>query len=155
MRTEQLADKLRLNIAVDERGCWLWQGYVDRKGYGIVRWDGKSRKAHRVTYESLIGPIGDGLQIDHLCRVRNCVNPAHLEAVTMLENIARSIPGNTLKTHCPKGHEYTPENTYTSKVGKRHCRACSAERYREWVQRPGMRQKRIDYLRDRRERDHA
>lgn len=117
--------------------CWVWVASVDRKGYGnfhVISRPKKSAKAHRVSYELLVGPVMVGLEIDHLCRVRHCVNPAHLEAVTPYENMVR---GNSLqaqnlrKTHCPKGHEYTEENIYRLPGrSARYCLACHAERTR-------------------------
>ena len=101
-------------------GCWLWTGYAHRSGYGFIgmgsKTDGTRRPhpAHRVAYEALVGPVRDGLHMDHLCRQRCCVNPAHLEPVTSAENTRRGFAGihNARKTHCPHGHEYTTENTY-------------------------------------------
>ena len=118
-------------------GCFLWAGAVDRKGYGQYRAgsrrDGTRRtvRAHRLAYEELVGPIPEGLQIDHLCRVRCCVNPAHLEPVTNRENVRRGDLGtkNTAKTHCPAGHPYDEANTRRS-AGKRRCRACDQARQR-------------------------
>ncbi|MFL5911455.1 MAG: HNH endonuclease signature motif containing protein, partial [Gaiellaceae bacterium] len=121
---------------VDEAtGCWLWTGTKHGHGYGIIKHgpaaSRRSLRAHRVAYELFVGPIPEGLELDHLCRVRHCVNPAHLEPVTTRENLLR---GETLtarhaaKTHCDNGHEYTPENTRVSARGWRDCRTCSCER---------------------------
>ncbi len=107
-------------------GCWLWLGYLHPAGYGrIVNPDGTTTGAHRAIYEELVRLIPDGLQLDHLCRVRCCVNPQHLEPVTCGENIRRGETGknNGDKTHCKYGHEYTPANTVISKDG-RSCRTC-------------------------------
>lgn len=107
--------------------CWLWTG-ATTVGYGRFRGSG----VHRMAYEELVGPIPDGLVMDHLCRVRHCVNPAHLEPVTLAENVRRGLSGRyqASKTHCPQGHEYSPENTYVTKVGQRKCRTCYISRRR-------------------------
>jgi hypothetical protein len=92
--------------------------------------------AHRAVYEMEVGPIADGLEIDHLCRNRGCVNPAHLEPVTHKENVLRgaTVPGlNAVKTHCLRGHEFDEENTrHIARNGRRVCRACMRERCREY-----------------------
>jgi hypothetical protein len=110
--------------------CWLWQGTINRRtGYGV---HGKS-PAHRVIYELLVGPIPVGLELDHTCKVRACVNPVHLEPVTGRENNARSASPSALnaaKTHCKWGHEFTPENTRIERDGSRVCRTCKRERQR-------------------------
>ena len=135
-----LPDRIRRQIIIDERGCWIWQGRPMNAGYGQlgVTRDGKTRTilAHRASYETFVGPIPDGRQLDHLCRVRLCVNPSHLEPVTPRQNIHRSpiAPAaiNARKTHCPKGHPYTPENTYFNGPRKtwRLCRTCQLNRPR-------------------------
>jgi hypothetical protein len=121
-------------------GCWLWMGQISTVGYGQIRVRTKALwrtfGAHRVIYESLIGPIPDGLGLDHKCCVPSCVNPSHLEPVTQAENMRRAAERGRMKiggakraakfTHCPQGHEYTPENTYYPNKGysKKVCRAC-------------------------------
>lgn len=106
--------------------CWNWTGFR-YQGYGRLSLKGfKTEKAHRIIYGLLRQPIPDDLETDHLCLNRSCVNPDHLEPVTRLENIRRSHvtgTGNGTKTHCPSGHEYTPENIYLWR-GKRICRTC-------------------------------
>lgn len=117
---------------VDKSGdCWIWTAAIDRGGYGRY----KHKAAHRVSYELLVGPIPQGLDLDHLCRVRACVNPSHLEPVTRRENLLRGdtvTARNAAKTHCIHGHEFTHENTYMAKKPRggvaRICRAC----YRRW-----------------------
>ena len=102
-------------------GCWLWTASLDGYGYGQF---GKSKgvvlKAYRLSYELLVGPVPDGLEIDHLCRVRACLNPDHLEAVTHRENMRRAA---LLRTHCPSGHQYSGDNLYVNR-GSRFCRRC-------------------------------
>lgn len=109
--------------------CWIWTNRLTRDGYGHFTLNGKTRMAHSIAYEQLIGPIpGGGLVPDHLCRVRNCCNPWHLEWVTDRENVLRGIAPpaqNATKTHCIRGHEFTPENTYVSRNGSRHCKTCA------------------------------
>src|ERR1700751_234362 len=90
-------------------GCWEWHGYVSKRGYGFFHAFGRPRPAHRVAYEIYVGEIPGGLDLDHLCRNRSCVNPAHLQPVTRQINILRGIVpfiggnNNRIKTHCPKG----------------------------------------------------
>jgi|WetSurMetagenome_2_1015567.scaffolds.fasta_scaffold898528_2 hypothetical protein len=110
-------------------GCWDWAGAKSTAGYGLIgggRRGAPLLSAHRLVYETLVGPIPDGLVTDHLCRNRACVNPDHIEIVTHRVNILRGTGAsarNASKTHCPAGHEYTPSNTNLS-VGGRHCREC-------------------------------
>ena len=104
--------------------CWLWTASRARHGYGVFN----EGLAHRWAYTEFVGPIPTGLTIDHLCGVRLCVNPTHLEPVTLAENIRRAGHYNTRKTHCKRGHEFTPTNTigYMKKNGhfQRQCRRC-------------------------------
>jgi len=114
--------------------CWIWTGARRSPGgYGTIRGNGHQLLAHRVAYELAIGPIPEGKQLDHLCRNKGCVNPAHLEPVTNRENVLRGVgPSavNARKTHCVNGHEFTPENTYREKGGGRACKACGRDRMR-------------------------
>lgn len=123
-----LPPKLLKNIAFEPNtGCWLWSGYLASNGYGRFH----RRAAHRLVYEAVSGPIPAGLDLDHLCRVRQCVNPEHLEPVTRSENLRRGSGAKMLgrmhrsKTHCPSGHEYNDDNTYVGKRGSRSCRECA------------------------------
>lgn len=105
-------------------GCWLWLGAVGRRGYGTMTINGQTAMAHRASYEAFVGPIPDGLHIDHLCKVRSCVNPGHLEPVTPAENAARSPKPITLQSHCKHGHPFIGENLIW-KGKQRACRECS------------------------------
>lgn len=107
--------------------CWLWTRATHPDGYGNIRVSGRGRFAHRLAYELEIGPVPEGLELDHLCRVRICVNPDHLEPVTHAENMRRGSTGilRVPQTHCVRGHPFDEQNTRWSK-GRRICRACSA-----------------------------
>ena len=110
--------------------CWLWTGATDSHGYGKFKLDRRDRGAHRLVYEILVGPIPPGLQMDHLCRVRRCVNPDHLDVVTNRDNALRGwgfAAANATKTHCSKGHPFDVINTRVRINGGRQCRACDRE----------------------------
>lgn len=115
------------NVRIDGNGCWIWQGSVHpTERYGSVFVDGRPVGAHRFSYEAFVGPIPDGLHLDHLCRTRSCVNPQHLEPVTLAENNRRAPSANGAKTHCRNNHPYDEANTYRSSNG-RSCRRCNAD----------------------------
>jgi len=121
-------DRLLSKVTPGPGGCWIFTGATTR-GYGSIQGaDGKTQRAHRLAYEIFIGPVPPGLHIDHLCRVRRCVNPAHLEAVPQRVNTLRGVSfsaENAVKTHCVNGHEFTPENTYHRSPTHRQCRTCN------------------------------
>jgi hypothetical protein len=137
-----LLDRLARRIEFHESGCWIWLGYPNKNtGYGYAMLDGKNRLAHRAVYEALVEPITVEMTLDHLCRVRLCVNPDHLEEVTLGENLRRARcyrgraivvrPGLEISArpiarplYCPKGHPYTKSNSYVRPNGVRNCREC-------------------------------
>lgn len=131
-RKRAVPDRFWERVAKRDDGCWLWIGRTSA-GYGIATLNNHTVLAHRVAYEILAGPIPSGLTLDHLCRVRNCVNPAHLEPVTGRENSLRgtSPPANNArKTHCYKGHPLSGENLRMAQ-GQRNCRECQRVNQRE------------------------
>ena len=118
-----------------EGSCWDWLGTINEYGYPKISIENHPRRAHRISYEAFIGPIPKGLDLDHLCRNRKCINPKHLEPVTRKENLNRSPitfwrGGQTTakikksRTHCKHGHEWSEENTYIHTYGWRVCREC-------------------------------
>ncbi len=117
--------------------CWEWVGSVNPDGYGKVWHEGQMRYAHRVVWEKLIGPILEGLTIDHLCRNRACVNPAHMEPVTLCENLLRGYGVgaiNRRKSRCLAGHPFSSENTQVRREKgrmRRVCAQCHRDRVRE------------------------
>jgi hypothetical protein len=125
--TPKQVERFWSKVAAASNGCWLWTGSRYSNGYGYF-WlrRGRSALAHRVAYELAAGPIDEGMELDHLCRVRHCVNPAHLEAVTHRVNDLRGVGVsaiNAAKTHCPAGHPLSGDNLYVAR-GKRQCRTC-------------------------------
>jgi hypothetical protein len=136
-RWQTLRERFDEKYVVDENGCWIWTGYVAKDGYGRITVDDRPKLAHRIGYALLVGGLDDQLTLDHLCRVRHCVNPAHLEQVTRGENVLRGVgisAVNKAKTHCWRGHEFTPDNTYVLR-GKRWCRKCNRIRRRQTYER--------------------
>lgn len=124
-----LVDRImRLSTPEPNSGCWLWTGSVSKGGYGKVLIAGcKTGYAHRLLYEALVSPIPDGLDLDHLCRVRCCVNPGHLEPVTRKVNIHRGespASQHARKTHCANGHPLSGENLKRREGGWRRCLIC-------------------------------
>jgi hypothetical protein len=121
-------------------GCWLWTASKTLDGYGSFsgRPGGVTIRSHIWAYEHLIGPVPAGLQLDHLCRKRSCVNPWHLDPVTSRVNTLRGDTVqavNACKERCKRGHPFTPENTYITKPGSRSCRICLAMHRANYEQR--------------------
>ncbi len=133
MRPNTIGDfwsKVDIDLAT---GCWFWTGPDNGKGYGVLGWQGRHLRAHRLAYELLRGPI-NAETLDHLCRRRNCVNPDHLEPVSNKENILRGesfTVQNKRKTHCKYGHPFTGIERRRGKIGRR-CLTCGAERARRY-----------------------
>lgn len=132
---------MRFWRSVQKRGddeCWPWQGAINRTGYGFIGSGNRNILAHRLSYELQVGPIPDGLVIDHVaargCTLRNCVNPAHLEPVTADENTRRGNGigmQNAAKTHCPRGHEYDKLYKH-GEIMERVCSTCAREALRRF-----------------------
>lgn len=115
-RWHPLMPRVERKIDIDQdTGCWKWNGHIRKDGYACIGYQGLNWLIHRAVYTELVGPIPEGMEIDHLCRVKSCCNPEHLEPVTSKVNMLRAkntvAARNAAKTHCPKGHEYTDENT--------------------------------------------
>lgn len=134
-----LAERLWSGAVADGTGCWPWQRSRDPSGYGRIQVGGRSTNggrllgAHRIAYKLVKGPIPEGLQIDHLCRNRRCINPDHLEAVTMRENTLRGFgvaACHARQTHCKRGHPFDEANTDRGEAGRRRCRICTRLRVR-------------------------
>lgn len=127
--------KIQARLVVQDDGCHVWPG-AKTNGYGVVGWQDRIRRVHRLLYEHLVGPVPKGLDLDHLCRNRACANVGHLEPVTRSENLKRGNNWQRAKTHCPEGHPLSGDNLdpYTLKEGRRRCRTCHL-RYQAGLQR--------------------
>ncbi|MGW9249718.1 HNH endonuclease signature motif containing protein [Streptomyces badius] len=124
----RLPERFWSKVSAAPSGCWLWKANKNSGGYGQIRFGGRQMvSAHRLAFATLVGEIPAGLQLDHLCRVRHCCNPHHLEPVTSAENTRRGqgpSAVNAAKKNCPQGHPYDGENLHIRPNGKRKCRAC-------------------------------
>lgn len=133
----------------DIGGCWPWTMSCGSHGYGQIGWrtDGKvhTALAHRVAYMLEVGPIPDGLTVDHLCRQRRCCNPRHLQLLTNIENARNN--GQSARTHCPQGHPYSGDNLHWAPPSNpnggltRRCQACA----RDQARRQSLRKKQISF----------
>ena len=130
-RTVTIEERIKRHSMIDlDTGCILWTAVCNERGYGKVRYNRKTVRVHRLVWELKYGTIPDGLELDHLCKVRNCLNVDHLEAVTHAENIRRGDHSNKggkhnkVKTHCKHGHPFDNENTLIDMRGYRRCKAC-------------------------------
>jgi hypothetical protein len=123
----QLPALVAAKVEEGPTGCWLWTASVKANGYAQFNDGAHNHNAHRLVYSLLVGPIPDGLELDHLCHVRHCVNPGHLEPVTHAENVRRAADR---VVQCPQGHPYDDVNTYRWR-GARLCRTCRTRRNKE------------------------
>lgn len=140
--------------AVNEGGCWIWIKIVRADGYGSFPFNGRCVLAHRWSYEHFVGPIPDGLTLDHLCRNRACVNPNHLEPVTLRINSLRGEAPPIQRwreDRCIRGHDLAEAYVRTD-TGHRMCRACRRERWADKARDPAWRAERATYERERKER---
>jgi hypothetical protein len=114
-------------------GHWDWTGSKNQNGYALRSGRVKPRVVHALLYQAFVGPVPHGMDLDHLCRRRSCVNPKHLEPVTHRENCARgAVNQNVGKTHCIRGHLLSGDNLYVTRSGKRDCRECMRAHKRAW-----------------------
>lgn len=128
----------KVDVGVSGLSCWEWTASRTPGGYGFVRIATRPHMAHRAAYEFLIGPIPEGLVIDHLCRNKGCVNPDRLEVVTQRENVRRGRAGaesaarGRASTHCTNGHERTEQNSYPLPAGGLSCKTCRRDATRRY-----------------------
>jgi hypothetical protein len=147
----------RMVHRVDE--CWIYPGYCNTKtGYGNATFDGQRMEAHSAAYRLLVGPVPEGLELDHLCRVRACCNPLHLEPVSHQLNILRGESPSArqaAQTHCIHGHELASDNVWVDARGHRHCVACRNRRANEYYDRHREKRKAWQRAYNARKRGHS
>lgn len=128
--TASIWARLEIRDCGYETPCLVWAGTIASHGYGVVTIKRRQHLVHRLIHEAVAGPLpkrASGKVSDHLCRNRACANPTHIDLVANGVNVMRGVsfsPANAAKTHCDRGHEFTPENTITNKKGHRTCREC-------------------------------
>lgn len=123
---EFIKEKIEKNIRINNN-CWMWNGAKDKDGYGTFCYNTKKEKVHRISYKLWMGELDPTLTIDHLCNIRSCCNPTHLQQVTIKRNVLRSnglTAINKRKTHCIHGHPFSPQNTYLYRGTHRQCKTC-------------------------------
>lgn len=122
-------------------GCWIWVGNLEKDGYAKFFTNKQYNRAHRFSYEQFVGEIPEGLEIDHKCSIRCCVNPTYMEAVTHQENVKRGLTGivNRSKTKCPQGHPYSGANLYVMPNGGRVCKICRRASYPKTILKTSLR----------------
>lgn len=151
-------DRFHERYQVDRNtGCWNWTAGLNGKGYAYIFARRYSRQAYKWYYEIVYGKVPDGMELDHLCRNKKCVNPEHLEVVTKSENNRRgNSPSakNARKTHCPRGHELADGNLFIHKSGRRSCLICFTRQRREATDR-WYQKNREKILKKRKEKYHA
>ena len=127
----EIKKRLLLKVEVDTSGCWLWTGGKLKGGYGHISVNAKGFQTHRLSYELFKGPISEGMCVCHSCDKPACINPDHLWVGThqenMIDKVIKRRDGHSTKTHCPKGHEYSKENTYIYNNGRR-CKKCTKDK---------------------------
>jgi hypothetical protein len=140
-KSDRLLELISQKFDVDDSGCWLWNRALTPKGYARYTfrdgWNQYSKSVPWLVHELVIGEVADDEEVDHLCKVRHCINPDHLEAVTHLENLRRADIFDVAQLHrnkecCPQGHEYNGDNLYVAPNGHRGCKECRRENVRRW-----------------------
>lgn len=140
-KTDNLADVVASRITKDAvTGCWNWTWCASHDGYGLLSIGGRHYYAHRLSYELFVGPIPEGLTVDHKCHNTSCINPDHLRPATMRDNIVKfgktnACAVNSRRTHCKHGHQFNRENTKIRPNGSRRCITCHRRRVDEYQRR--------------------
>jgi hypothetical protein len=126
--------RIARSIVVDDNGCWIWQRAINRDGYGRIRVDKRAWLVHRLAYTLSVGAIPNGLDLDHLCRVRACCNPSHVQPVDRKTNVLRGEHPNVVLHHvgqCKHGHVIDTDNAYVRPDGRLKCAECTRAAVRQ------------------------